>query len=301
MRILKYAVKNIVRNAFLSLSSIGVIALIVFFINILLFVNFATHTMIDNVNKRISLSVNLKASFTDTNSTVIEILSDLKSLSKDLEVKYVSSKDALEILKKRDPELVKVIENDKENPLPATIRIRNINLDQYEMIDKIIREHKMAIVYDEQKSKKSLVDYRAQFDKIQSLTKVLENIRVWVFAIIVFFVFTVFLVVYSIIWNFVFYYRDEIKITKLVWGNNAFVYGPFSLQGALYTSIASLASLLIFVYLMQILSTPLFDDPMFVWNFLAFTMMYFVIEIIGMFFIGLLSWFLSSIRFVSHT
>jgi cell division protein FtsX len=179
-------------------------------------VNFATHTMIDKVNARISLSISLKTSYNDTNSEVVELLSDLKSAYKSPDIRYVSSTEALEILKKRDPELVKVIENDTENPLPSSILIKNIALDQYEMLDSIIKKHKSIIVYDEQKSKKSIVDYRVQYEKIKSLTNVLDSIIYGIYTIIGFFIFTVFLVVYSIIGNFIFYYRDEIKITQLV-------------------------------------------------------------------------------------
>ena len=301
MRILKYAIKNIIRNTFLSLSSIGVIALIVFFINILLFVNFTTLTMIDKVNARISLSVSLKPAYTDTNSEVIELLTDLKSLYKTLDVKYVSSSEALDILRKRDPDLVKVIENDTENPLPASIIIKNIGLDQYEQIDGVIRSHKSAIVYDEQKSKNNIADYRNQYEKIQSLTRVLEGIKIGVYVVIGFFVFTVFLVVYSIIGNFVFYYRDEIKITKLVGGNNLFVYGPFSLQGFLYTAIASCSSLLIFLYIVWTFPFSLFEDVRFIAQFLSYTTPYFLIELAGMMLVGLISGFLSSIRFINRT
>ena len=59
MRILKYAIKNIKRNAFLSLSSILVLSLIIFFINILILVNFTTDELIVNINKRLSLSLTL--------------------------------------------------------------------------------------------------------------------------------------------------------------------------------------------------------------------------------------------------
>jgi len=131
-------------------------------------------------------------------------------------VKYESPADALEKLKKLDPELVRVIENDSDNPLPASIIISKIDRKQYENVDQTVGKYKNIIVFDEKASKNKLIDYRAQYKKIQSLTGVVNNVIIGVYFIIGFFIFTVFLIVYSIIGNFVFYYRDEIKITKLV-------------------------------------------------------------------------------------
>ena len=57
MYILKYALKNIIRNPFISLSSLVVIGLLVFFINILLLVLFSTDKFIESVNDRISITI----------------------------------------------------------------------------------------------------------------------------------------------------------------------------------------------------------------------------------------------------
>ena len=285
MRILKYAIKNIIRNPFLSISSIGVIALIAFFINILLLVNHATHSMVNRIEDRLSLSVYLRNSYTDRNSEVIQLLSDLKALGQGITIAYESPADALAKLKKLDPELVKVIENDSDNPLPASIIISKINREQYEAVDDTVGKYKNIIVFDEKASKNKLIDYRAQYKKIQSLTGVVNNVIVGVYFIIGFFIFTVFLIVYSIIGNFVFYYRDEIKITKLVGGDNVYVYGPFSIQGLLYTTIASVASLTLFIYILWSLPFSLFDDATFVSTFLASSALYFLIEIAGLAFV----------------
>ncbi len=112
MRILKYAIKNIKRNAFLSLSSILVLSLIIFFINILILVNFTTDELIVNINKRLSLSLTLNRGYTNENSEVIELTSSLKSISKDLKVEYISPDAALSTMKMWDPELTKLVETE---------------------------------------------------------------------------------------------------------------------------------------------------------------------------------------------
>lgn len=60
VNILRYAFKNIFRNIFLSVSSILIIGLLVFFVNILLFVIYSTDEFIHSINNRISININLQ-------------------------------------------------------------------------------------------------------------------------------------------------------------------------------------------------------------------------------------------------
>lgn len=299
MRILKYALKNIKRNAFLSFSSVLVLSLIIFFINILLLVNFTVDSITNNVNDRLTISLNLKSSYTNENSEVVELITNIKLFNKALNVTYISQDDAFSVLKKRDPELAKVIESERDNPLPSSILIKNIWLSEYEWLDKIISKYKNIIFYDENKSKKAITDYKNQFEKINSLIKVLQSIKIWIYSIIVFFMFSVFIIIYNTIWNFVFFYKDEIKITKLVWWDNFFIYGPFSIQWIIYTFLASFISIVLFVYIIKTVNIYLIDDfPKFINLFLLKNSPFFFYQMILLMFIWAISWFLSSQKFI---
>lgn len=300
MRILKYALKNTKRNAFLSLSSILVLSLIIFFINILLLVNYTTGYLINNINSRLTISLNLKPWYTSENSEVIELISSIKSFDSVLKTDYVSSEDAFSILKNRDPELAKVVETEKDNPLPSSIIVKNIGLNQYEWFDAIVSKYKNIISYDEQKSRKVIWDYKNQYDRINSVIKVLNSIKFWVFSVIGFFVFSVFIIIYNTIWNFIFFYRDEIKITKLVWWDNIFIYGPFTIQWIIYTFVSSFLSITIFIYLIKTINFYLIDDfPKFVNAFLVSNFSNFLAEFFLMIFIWAFSWFISSRKFIN--
>ncbi|EKE27901.1 MAG: hypothetical protein ACD_3C00131G0002 [uncultured bacterium (gcode 4)] len=302
MRILKYAIKNIKRNAFLSLSSVLVLSLIIFFINILLLVNYTTDIIIQNINQRLTLSVTLNKWYTNENSEVIDLISWIRSLNSSVLVTYVSPEEAFSTMKERDPELTKLVENPNENPLPASIKIENIWIREYNNLDAVIWKYKSAIVYDEKRFKKKIIDYRAQYDRINSVIKVFNSIKLWIYWIIGFFFFSVFIIIYNIIWNFIFFYRDEIKITKLVGGDNIFIYWPFSVQGFLYTLFSSLLSFVIFLYIIKTVNIYLIDDfPWFVNRFLESNSAYFFYEIAWISLIWLLSWFLSSQKFINKT
>ncbi len=75
MQLLRYAIRNIFRNIFLSVSSILIIGLLVFFVHILIFVIFSTDRFITSINNRISISINLQNGYDSTQVRSIEFLS----------------------------------------------------------------------------------------------------------------------------------------------------------------------------------------------------------------------------------
>ena len=72
-RIAKYSVKNILRNKFLSVSSILVLTLLMFFINILVILHEVSFKLIDSVNSKMTISLYLNKDF-DKNSLEVNDL-----------------------------------------------------------------------------------------------------------------------------------------------------------------------------------------------------------------------------------
>ena len=107
-----------------------IIGLLVFFVNILLLVIFSTDRFIHNINDRISISINFQDQYDNTQIRSREFLSGVTNSFSGITVDYISRADALVILTKRNPDLATLIENDS-NPLPNSVRLSNINLDQY--------------------------------------------------------------------------------------------------------------------------------------------------------------------------
>lgn len=184
MRILKYALKNTARNPFLSFSSILVIGLMLFFVDVLFFVRFITLSLIDNVNSRLSITLNLRSEFTESRSEVLDCMNALKRADPSISVRYVSASEAFKILQTRDPELSKVIESDKDNPLPSSIIVQDVPVMSYEKVHKVVKQYKNVIMYDDETGSKSLGDYSLQYKKIQALTDVLLTIQVGIFFIV---------------------------------------------------------------------------------------------------------------------
>jgi cell division transport system permease protein len=73
LRILNHSVKNIFRNKFLSISSILVLTLLVFFINLLLVIQNISFKLIDTVNEKMTVSLYLQDEY-DKNSEPVTLL-----------------------------------------------------------------------------------------------------------------------------------------------------------------------------------------------------------------------------------
>lgn len=300
MRILKYAFRNIIRNPLLSLSSIFVIALLIFFVNILLWVLYTSERFIEGVNNRISFTISFQSGYTTSDSRVRTLAYTLQTAFTGISIEVISKKDALNLLKVRNPDLTALIENTGENPLPDSLRIDNIPLDQYNTFNEILEKEKDIFFYDKDALDRKYLDYQSQFQRVSIVVKLLSTLEYWVFALLGLFMFTVAVIIYTVIGNSVFFHRQEIEIIELVWGRSSFIYGPFLLQGAFYGSIATLFAMSGIVLLSIFVPVEFIDGPLMNLHaniHTAFPRMFFM-ELWVFFFLGLFSALIALTRYV---
>ncbi len=250
-RILKYAVKNILRNKFLSISSILVLTLLIFFINILFVLHNVTLKVMNSINDKLTISLYLKDTYDKNSTETLGLLNDISRDFPNIKIDFKSKDQVMEELKKKDEELIRILNSDWVNPLPATISISNIKLNDYEWLDSIIEKRMFIFIDSNKDAKNNVSNYRDQYDNIIKVIHTIKTLQMWLYFIIGVFVISIFVIVYSIISNFIFYYRDEIYITKLVWGSNIFIYWPFSLQWVIYVLLSFTFSIALFLLLLQ--------------------------------------------------
>jgi len=185
-----------------------------FFINILVILHSISIQLIDGVNEKLTFSLYLKDDYTNTSVEVIDFLDDIKKSLPDIQVRYKSKDEVLEEVRQKDPELVQILE--KENPLPATITLKNIQLKEYETLNKIIENKLFLLQVDTQQSNEYFSSYTAQYERVVKVISILRTLQAGLYVIITVFLISILIIVYSIIGNFIFYYKDEIYITRLV-------------------------------------------------------------------------------------
>ncbi len=166
MNILRYAFKNIFRNLFLSGSSVLIIALLVFFVNILLFVLFASERFVENINNRISITINFRDGYDESTPRAQILSTGIRTSFTGILLEYISRENAFAILQSRNPELASLIEQGDENPLPNSLRISNIDLESYERLNTYVSRFQDILQYDAGDMDKKLLDYRSQYERI---------------------------------------------------------------------------------------------------------------------------------------
>jgi cell division transport system permease protein len=259
-KLLKYSIKNILRNKFLSISSILVLTLLMFFINLLLVVHSTSFELINYVNNKMSISLYLKDEYDKNTKDVIDLKENLKKISPNSKIIYKSKDELLEEIRQQDIKLVQILE--KQNPLPNTITISDIPISDYEKLNYAIEWKLYLFSWNDSDNLENkdevFASYKSQYSRITSVIKILKTLWFWLYLIIAIFIFAIWIITYSIIWNFIYYYRDEIYITKLVWWSKAFIYWPFSLQWMIYSIIAFFISISVFYFFVEYWITSIF-------------------------------------------
>ena len=255
--------------------------------------------IIDGVNEKLTISLYLQEWYDKNSVEIIDLQNDIKKAVPDVEVVYKTKDEVLEDLRKTDPELVDILE--RQNPLPETISISNIPLQSYEKLNSVI-EGKLFVLSENidnesLRNEENFSTYTRQFERINKVTSVLNILQLWLYIIIATFIISIAIIVYSVIGNFIYYYKDEIYITRLVGWSKLFIYGPFSLQGMMYVGISFIISTVLFLILLSNLR--------FVFELSEFSDVYtgnlpLVLLIQAIAFLGVWagSWFLSSRRYL---
>jgi cell division transport system permease protein len=302
MQLIRYAIRNILRNIWLSASSLLIIGLLVFFVHILLLVIFSTDRFITSINDRISININLQDGYDNSQIRSIEFLSGVTMTFSGVQVDYISREDALTLLTTRNPDLATLIEKDA-NPLPNSIRLSNIDIDLYSSLNVYIGRFRDILQYDQGSLDRKLLDYRSQYDRIASVVEMLHILQIAVYILLGLFIFTVAIVIYMVIHNFVFFLQDEVRIIELVGGRSSFIYGPFVIQGMLYAMIATALATIAFVALIALIrSQSLFADFVpFLSDFASLFTSYAWLAIPLFALLGALSAFLASWKYIHST
>jgi cell division transport system permease protein len=302
MQLIRYAIRNILRNIWLSVSSLLIIGLLVFFVHILLLVIFSTDRFITSINDRISININLQDGYDNSQIRSIEFLSGVTTSFSGVQVDYISREDALTLLTTRNPDLATLIERDA-NPLPNSIRLSNIDISVYSSLNVYIGRFRDILQYDKGSLDKKLLDYRSQYDRIASVVEMLHILQIAVYILLGLFVFTVAIVIYMVIHNFVFFLQDEVRIIELVGGRPSFIYGPFVIQGMLYAMIATAIATTLFIGLIALIrSQSLFADFVpFLSDFASLFTSYAWVSVPLFALLGALSAFLASWKYIHST
>lgn len=239
-RILHTGILNFMRNLSLAIAAIAVMVVTLTIVLFSLITNATFTNTIAQITNKIDISVFLKDS--DTPKQTKQLVADLKRLPNVKSVTYLSKANALAAYKKQNAgneQLLTAI-NETSNPLPATIKVKPIDLNKIQDIKTFLSKPKVIVLQSDEASYSG--DRKEAIDKITHATNVLR--RIGIVTVIVFTIICA-LIIFNTIQMAIFNRRDEITIMRLLGASTSYIRGPFVVESIIYGILSAVFSVLI--------------------------------------------------------
>lgn len=239
-RIIRTGVVNFFRNMSLAIAAMAVMVVTLTIILISLIVNTTLSSTINQITDKIDVSVYLVDGLDADERN--QLMAELEKLPNVASVSYLSKEQVLETYKEDNagnPELLQAI-SQTNNPLPATIRVKPVNLDRVQEIQTFLESDEAKDLQSEPPSYSG--DRKEAIDKISHAARVLQQVGI---AGVVLFALVSVLIIFNTIQMAIFNRRDEISIMRLLGASTRYIRGPFIVESVLYGIISAIISTLL--------------------------------------------------------
>ena len=250
---LHLALSNMWRNKILSIATIFVVGIIIFIFNIILAVNFIAQDALQDLNKKVDLTIYLQesTSYEQTQQLATEI-SQLPGVEK---IDYQSKDQALEKLKSSHPDLSFAFEKYKlGNPLPASLNITTKEPQYHQEIAELLKQDKYRIFLSDVIQNGDPENNAILSSVSKNLASLTDFTHQLIFWLIMTFVIGGALIILNAIQITIFNRKKEISIMKLVGASNGFIKSPFIIESVIYGVLALTISFIMLVILSTNLS-----------------------------------------------
>lgn len=234
IRVLKAALQNIFRNAWLGIATVMVLVLALTSVNLLIGVNALLEQAVGLLEEKVDITVFFKR---NTNEALVTqarfFLADLPQVKN---VELMTAEESLTEFKARhvnDPDILKALEELDENPLGATMRIKARNTSDYPFIIETLKNPQFADAIES----RTYDDHQDSIAKVEQLS---NNARYFGTALIIIFILIGVLIVYNTIRVAIYTQREEIGIMRLVGASSTYLRSPFVIQGTILAGITLL-------------------------------------------------------------
>jgi cell division transport system permease protein len=236
-RTLKSGFQNFYRNGSLSIAAVSILTLSLLIISIIIVLSITANLGLKYIQDKIDIRVYFKSDveYSRINDFRMEV-------SKYKEVKsaaFVTKEQALSDFKTTNvnkPDILKAIEAVEENPLLASVNIKAVNPEQYDIIAKSIENS----TYREDIASINYQQYKLVIDRFNSTLRTLRKTGAFLFAL---FSLIAILITFNVIRMTIFNHGTEIEIMRLVGASNNFVRLPFVFEGVIYGIVAAIIAI----------------------------------------------------------
>jgi len=236
---------GLVRNSFVSLSSIFTMVVTLCVIASIMFGSAILNTTLQVLREKVDLNIYFVPDTEE--SDVLAIKSTIEALPEVSLVEYISEDQVLEnfrIKHENNQSNLQALEELGFNPFGATLNVKTKEPSQYEGVTKFLDgENALSaggkIIVDD-------VNYFQNKTAIDRLSSIIETSKKFGFATTILLVVISILITLNTIRLVIFMSREEISVMRLVGASSFYVRGPFVVTGILYGLAAGLVTLILF-------------------------------------------------------
>ena len=279
---------NFRRNGWLSFATVSIITLSLFIVSLSLLLGLTTHYVLQSMRDKVTVSVSFNPDVPE--ERILQIREELMKYKKEIAtVEYVSREDALSTFlaeSGNDPVIAQAVQEIGENPLLASLVIKAVSPDNYEIIVSQIEKS----TFQSDISRINYAKNKKIFTRLDRINKATQQVGLILGSA---FVFIAILITFNTIRITIYSHRQEFEIMRLVGASNIYVRMPYMFEGIFYgISAAFMTTIALFVVAYFI--SPITQGAIPQGNFMGLYQQFFPLVLIGTIILGVLQGVISS-------
>lgn len=241
VRVMKYGTKSFVRNTWLSVAAIAIMAITLIVLSATLVATHAMNTAIEMVESQVDMSIYVKQGATD--DQINEIVKNLEALDSVTSVTSTSPDVAnRESIRKliaesniTDKAYIEAL-YEAPNKIPWTINVKLKNLNDTAELERFVAEDESIVNMLDARPPSFATSHRETIDRIATIMNRVEIFGLGAAAV---FALIAILIVFNTIRMAIFNRKEEIYMMHLVGASHWFIMGPFVVEASLYGVVAA--------------------------------------------------------------
>ncbi|MEK9176679.1 MAG: permease-like cell division protein FtsX [Patescibacteria group bacterium] len=243
-RIARAGMTNVVRNSFVSVSSIFVMTMTLVIIGSLMFMNAIVMQFITYVKDKVDVNVYFATTATET--AILDLKTALERIPEVEFVTYVTREQAEQNFRERhadDQLTLQALDELGANPFGASLSVKAKEPSQYEGIARFLADR------TEDTSGLPFIDtvnYAQNKAVIDELGRVTDYVGRFGLVVILIFAAASIVITFNTIRLAIYTAREEISVMRLVGASNPYIQGPFVVEGTFYGAVSAMIALIAF-------------------------------------------------------
>ncbi len=211
---------------------------------------FFAQALLDTTLKTIESRVDVTIFIADNvgDDTIAQMQKELEAIPEVKNVEYISKEEGLVNFRERhstDDTILGAVDEVGKNPIPASFVLHARDTSQYEgIINKLQSD---STFLEENRSFITNVNFGRNKDVIDKVVVLRDGVQKFGLALTFIFIIIAILVTFNTVRLSVYTMRDEIEIMRLVGAGGMYVRGPFIVAQGVYSLVAAIFTLFIFL------------------------------------------------------